>query len=308
MALEAKLGFEDSTGLEEDFVVPPEMEPMLVDILPRGYLSHAQASTLLQCGYKYFLMYIERVHMATVARMFQGSSVHKGVEHVLKVKMQTGRLPSIKEALDAYSTAFEDEKGTVEDWEGAEPGAVKDLGAKLSKIYFEEVAPKAAPIAVEKTFSTIIKSRDGKMHLPVLGRIDSIQVMIDNPERAYDPEAASNMPRHMQRIHDLKVVTNKWAEGKLANSLQFATYAAVEGIPNVQADLLVKGQAKIPRPRYEEQSTVITPNDANHAIGVLQDVATSISLGHWSKTDPGNWWCSKKWCGVWHECRGKNQH
>lgn len=303
-----KLGFEDQSGLEEDFEVPPDIKPMLVDILPKGYLSHAQASTLLQCGWKYKLMYIDQVPFKRSARLFQGSSVHTGVEHLLTVKMQTGKLPKVKDALDAFSTAFDAEQNTVEDWEGEDPGKVKDLGAKLTKIYFEEVAPKAAPIAVEKTFSTVIKSRDGKMHLPVLGRIDSIQVMLDHPEREYDPEQASNMPKHMQRIHDLKVVTNKWSEGKVLNSLQFASYAAVEGIPNVQADQLVKGRAKVPRPRYEVQSAVMTPAAGNHAISVLQDVATTIAIGHFPKTDPGNWWCSKQWCSAWHECRGKNQH
>jgi hypothetical protein len=301
-----RLGFEDQLGVDEDFVMPPDVEPAISDMLPKGYLSISQTTQLLQCAWRYFLTTIMMVATKKPARLFRGTCIHYGVEHLLTLKMQTGRLPKVDEALDAFSTAFEKEKETVEDWEGQQPGQIKDLGSQLTKMYFAEVAPTATPIAVEKSFCTVIKSADGKVRLPIVGRIDSVQVMLDDPKR-YDPEQAANLPKHMRRIHDLKVVTNKFPEGKVANSLQFMTYAAAEGIPTVQADQLVIGRAKVPRPRYEAQSAVITSANANHAVSVLTDAATMIAKGHFPKTDPGNWWCSKKWCPVWHECRGKGE-
>lgn len=297
------LGIDGEFPDDENLQLPDDVDP--TDLLPRGYLSIGQSGAFLKCPYRYFLQYIEGRPTKKAARMFQGTSVHYGAEHVLTVKMQTGKLPKYQDALDAFSTGFEAEKDTVEDWEGDDPGKVKDLGAKLMGVFYKEVAPQIAPLAVEKQFCKVVKSRDSKVHLPVLGRIDTIDALLDRPEE-FDPSAAAHLPSHLRRIRDLKIVTNKFPEGKVINSLQFVAYAAVEGIPNVRADQLVKGRAQVPRPRYEQQDAVITSVETNHAFEVLQGVATSISLGHFPKTDPGNWWCSEKWCGVWQHCRGKN--
>lgn len=307
-----------TTGLEEiDEIldpavdVPAEMEPELIDFLPRGYLSPSQATTFLKCPHLWELQYIQRKPRKTSARMFQGIFVHSGVEAVLKERLATGTLPPLEMATDTFSDAFENGKKHIEDWEGDDEGAVKDTGIKCTKAYYDEAAPDATPVMVEKTVTTVIKSSDGKVRLPILGRLDSEQVQVHTEQEYQDIRAKIASGGKLEdvkkplRINDLKVVTDKWSESDLANDLQFTIYAGIEHIPDVQVDQVVKGRAKIPRPRYEVLTGVVAPKQVEHVRDVLEGVGRSIALGHFPKTDPSNWWCSSKWCSMWSHCRGK---
>lgn len=321
-----------TTGMEEieaildpGIEVPPEMEPELVDMLPRGYLSPSQVTMFLKCPKSWELSYVEGKPKRTVARMFQGIFVHGGVETVLKGRLETGTLPPLEAATEAFSDAFEKSKGLIEDWEDEDEGAVKDTGVKCTKAYYDEAAHDATPITVEKTFTAVIRSADGKVKLPILGRLDSEQVQTHTEQEYQDirsklatlakpiegktpagftKEALAIIKKPL-RIHDLKVVTDKWSPGDLDNDLQFALYAGAEHIPDVQVDQVVKGRAKVPRPRYEKLTGVITGKQVEHVQKVVEGVARSIAMGNFPMTDPGNWWCSEKWCSMWRHCRGK---
>jgi hypothetical protein len=242
--------------------------------------------------------------------MFQGVFVHSSVEAVLKSRLESGILPGQELATDTFSDAFDKSKQLIEDWENEDEGSVKDTGIKCTKAYYTSAAPSATPIAVEKTMSTVIKLNDGKIRLPIFGRLDSIQVQTQTEQEYQDvrqtlasnPDALINKPK---RINDLKVVTDKWSPADLDNDLQFALYAGAEHIPDVQVDQVVKGRAKVPKPRYEKLEGVITPKMVKHAVAVAEGVAKSIALGHFPMTDPSNWWCSENWCSMWRHCRGK---
>jgi hypothetical protein len=306
-----------TTGLEEvesiidpEIAIPAEIEPELVDILPRGYLSPSQVTMFLKCPHSWELAYVQGKPRKTVARMFQGIFVHEATEVVLKDRLSSGTLPPVERATDAFSDAFENGKKYIEDWEGEDEGSAKDTGIKCTRAYYDEAAPDATPVAVEKTFTAVIRSTDGKVKLPILGKIDSEQVQA-HTETEYqeirsaliaNPTAKIKKPL---RIHDLKVTTDKWSESDLANDLQFTLYAGAEHIPDVQVDQVVKGRAKVPRPRYEKLTGVITNHQVQHVHAVAEGVARSIALGNFPMTDPSNWWCGEKWCSMWAHCRGK---
>lgn len=319
----AKPGFEEIEGILDPLVpIPAEVEPELNEILPRGYLSVSQITTLLKCPYQWYLKYVEDKPQRTSARPFQGIQVHRAVEHALRHKLRTGEPLPMQDAFDVFATAFEEQKPLIQDWEDQDPGLVKDTGIECVKHYCREAEPKATPVAVEKTFNILLTTPDGKAKLPVLGRIDNIQVQA-HTEKEYqdirekvaaelppvgqedkDSEKLPNVKKPL-RVHDLKVVTDKWSEADLENDIQFAMYAGVTHIPDVQVDQLVKGRAKVPRPRYEQLVGVMTNKQAQHALKVAEGVAKTIALGHFPLTDPGAWWCSQKWCSMWEHCRGK---
>lgn len=313
--------------LDPSIDVPAEVEPELVDMLPRGYLSPSQVTMFIKCPHSWELAYVHGKPRKTVARMFQGIFVHNATEAVLKERLTSGKLPSLEMATDAFSDAFDKSKNLIEDWEEEEEGAVKDTGVKCTRAYYDEAAPDATPVSVEKTFTAVIRSADGKVKLPILGRIDSEQVQAHTeteyqeiraklmalappvedtlkPAAGFSKEAMAAITKPL-RIHDLKVVTDKWSEDDLKNDLQFTLYAGAEHIPDVQVDQVVKGRAKVPRPRYEKLTGVITNKQVEHVHKVVEGVARSIALGNFPMTDPGNWWCSEKWCSMWRHCRGK---
>lgn len=301
-------GMEDIDELLDPVIeFPANVEPQFVDLLPRGYLSVSQAATFIKCPRQWELLYVQQKPRRTVARALQGVFVHQAAEAVLKQILETGQLPPLALATDTAADAFEQNKALIDDWEDTQPGAVKDTGVECAKIFHQNACPTATPVAVETTFHVVITSEDGKVRLPVLGRIDSKQVQAHTNteyQQIREDLAAGRPLRKPLRIHDVKVSADKKNESDIDNSLQFATYAHVEGIPDVQIDNLVKGRAKIPRPRYEKVTGVITPRQARHALRVLEGAARSISLGHFPPTDPDNWWCSEKWCPVWGHCRG----
>ncbi len=309
--------------LDPSIPIPDEVAPSMTDILPRGYLSVSQAVLVLKCAHAWELRYVDGKMPRTNARPFQGIVVHRAAESSLRGKLLYGEVPRLDEVTDLFSTEFDKVKPLIEDWEGEDPDRVKDTGVTCTKIFHQEVATKAMPVMVEKTFHTTIRTSDGKVRLPVLGRIDSIQVQALNEKEYQDnirPRAAESVLRQEKagvkmpvlesvsskplRIHDLKVVTDKWSESDLDNDLQFGLYSGVEHIPDVQVDQIVKGRAKVPRPRYEQLSGVMTPKAVQHSVRVLEGVAKTIGLGHFPMTDPSNWWCSEKFCSMWHHCRG----
>ena len=326
-------GMDEVESLLDPPIEVPDFEPELVDILPRGYLSVSQMTTFLKCPYQWYLRYVQGISTKTSGRMMQGIQVHQAVEAMMNEKVMTGKQLPLDVATDVFVDAFEKQKPMVADWEEQDPNTFKDTGVQCTKVFWQEAAPTAMPVLVEKAFHTTIATPDGKTKLPVLGRIDSIQVQAIN-EKEYNDirESVVGQTRaHAQlvktakdqgkkpepfklagvkkplRIHDLKVVTDKWSEADLTNDMQFAIYAGVEHIPDVQVDQLVKGRAKVPRPRYETLTGVMDPGFISHVVDVAADVAKSITTAHFPKCDPSAWHCSEKWCGVWHACRGKKQ-
>ncbi len=315
-------GMDEIDDLFDPIAVPEDMEPGMTDILPRGYLSVSQVKMFLKCPLSWKLRYIDGLAMGTPARLFQGVKVHKAVEAVLEAKLRTGVLPPLELATDTFVTEFDQDKQRVDDWEGATEGSVKDTGITCTKVYYQEAAAQATPVAVEKTFATVITTADGKIRLPVLGRIDSVQVQTGTEQeyqdireqvvaesQKYEDETATEMPKVSKplRLHDLKVVTDKWGEGDIKNDLQFMLYAGAEHVPDIQVDQLVKGRAKVPRPRYEALAEVLTNAEVQHGVAVIEGVARSIATAHFPPTDPSNWWCSEKWCSMWRHCRGKQK-
>lgn len=292
-----------SKGLEE--LLDPPIDNIsddleMVDYLPRGYLSVSQATTFLKCPHQWYLRYVEGKASKPNARMFEGINVHRAVEEVLSFKATAGKLPPLQLALDTFSDAFEETKPLIEDWEDSTPGRSKDSGILITRTHYQDVAPAATPIYVEKSFHIVV----GDNKLPLFGKIDSIQLKVNNPEE-FDPAAGKTASNLDKRIHDLKVTSDKWGKDDIKNDLQMAIYAYAEGIPDVTVDQLVKGRGKTPRPRYERAADIITSRDAAHAIDVMSGVAKQIGAGIFPKTDPSNWWCGEKWCSMWYNCRGK---
>lgn len=234
----------------------------------------------------------------------------------MNARLITGDIPPADLATDTFSDAFEEQKGLIDDWEGQEKSSVKDIGIKCANEYHLEALPKATPICVEKEFHRTVTTADGKVNIPILGRIDNIQVQ-SHGEDEYQAIRASvlsqpkttALPKVKKplRIHDLKVTTDKWSDADLKNDLQFAIYAGAENVPDVQVDQLVKGRAKVQKPRYEVITSVMQPRDVEHAFEVAEGVGRGIAKGVFVKTDPSNWWCTAQWCSMWSNCRGKTK-
>ena len=62
-------------------------------------------------------------------------------------------VPALEEMRSRVSDAFESGKDQVQDWEGEQPGSIKDLALKLYDKYHTENLPKLRPVAAEEGFA-----------------------------------------------------------------------------------------------------------------------------------------------------------
>ncbi len=122
------------------------LEPSFGDMLPRGYISVSQATTLIHCPKQWKLRYIDGKAGKWSYRPFEGQNVHRAAEAVGKFKMDTGKMPKVELATDAFSTAFEASKTGVEDWEGIDQGVAKDRGIVLSEIFYASSSTSIRPM------------------------------------------------------------------------------------------------------------------------------------------------------------------
>jgi hypothetical protein len=304
-----------NTGIEElDAVLDPEMEipedfePDLVDFLPRGYLSISQATRFLKCPRQWALIYVEGKPQRTSIRMFNGIFTHAAAEKVLTKRMETGEVPPLSLATDEFSDVFEKNKALIVDWEGQDPGQAKDTGIRCTTTFHQKVAPTSTPIAVEREFRITVKTADSKVRLPIMGRIDSVQAQVlsdDDYQRIRENLNRGKEVKVLQRLHDLKVSTDRWSKSDIESDLQFAVYAHAEQTPDVRVDNISTGRGKVPNPKFEPIDALISRKQTEHSLEVLKGVAQGIASGVFPMTDPSNWHCSEKWCSVWRFCRGK---
>lgn len=123
------------------------------------HLSITSLKMHLRCNLQFMYRYIKGLKIPPVGAIVLGKSVHKGLEENFKHKKQTRIDLPINKVLDFYSAYFEQTKHEEEiDWEGENPGKLKDEGVGLIKLYHQEVAPDIQPISVEEEFELGFKN------------------------------------------------------------------------------------------------------------------------------------------------------
>ena len=117
------------------------------------HLSTTSLKMYLRCPLQFMFRYVKGLKIPPVGAIVLGKSVHRGLEENYKHKQQTKKDLSLPKVLEAYSAFFDQEKQQQEiDWEGENPGKLKDEGTGLIKVYHKEIAPPIQPLAVEEEF------------------------------------------------------------------------------------------------------------------------------------------------------------
>lgn len=269
------------------------------DKLPQGYISISQTEQYLKCGEAYRQRYVLGKSTPSNNFIIQGRGVHHAAEQVNLSLIHKKVALSEDEAIQFYLDHHDKELNTgqelelvdVESW-----GIVKDQGVSLIKTYrvgalghvMDGVTGLALaplkPIAAEKVLRTVLKPRDSDP-VPFVGVVDIVEE---------------------DSIRDIKVKNKKAPQNEADNSIQLTIYAHILGKPAVSLEQLVKASKTKPT-RYIRSCAVRTSNDAIHAVEIIGDVAVNIAEGRFPRTHPANWWCTKKWCKCWDECRGRTR-
>ena len=292
------LGLDETEDFHDADTVPEDDPGKSKYTLPTEYLSWSQINLWMTCGERYRHQYVLGATRESSSNLEHCKLIHKVVEEMNREKMVTGTIMEREHMHDRVAEVRDRYTHEVEVWDPKVPdlATFDETAHELLDLYYDERLPHTRPKAVELRFGVHL---DGD--LPFMGFADLLEWgPVNEPHELVDPEAplvitASDV------ISDLKCTGKKYGPQRVENSMQLTLYAKALGVENVAFDLLVQKK----KSEFVRQESFRGPAEQAHAIEVAKGVASMISEGKFPKTDPESWACSKKWCPVWNQCRGK---
>lgn len=143
--------------------------------LPKGYISYSQINMYKRCPMQYKFRYIDGLKMKPKSSRILGTAVHSGLEEGFREKLNNGgsdiRIKNLMKE-KTVNTIEELLKSEQEiDWnEDDNPNRLKDDGAKMVSVYYDEKGKKIKPVEVEKEFEIKFQNVDWTLK----GKIDII--------------------------------------------------------------------------------------------------------------------------------------
>jgi hypothetical protein len=247
-------------------------------------------STLSKCGLQAQYRYVDGIKSPPGVAMIVGTAVHKSAHADLSAKLSTGALlqdAEIKQAAsDAFDATWAGEEPMLDDDEkelGADltKGHAKDTAVALSALHHRELAPRLAPIAVER-----------KMRLVLDGVPFDIEGTIDVEEA--------------DTVRDLKTASKSPSDDAAVGMPQLEIYSmlrtTIDKTPtkNTALDFLVKNKA----PKVVSV-TAPAPKSFTPILRRVEMAAKVFETGAFYPVDPSGpsaWVCSKRFCGYFDMC------
>lgn len=267
----------------------------------KPHVSFSEIQMFTRCQYQWYYRYALGKKRAPAVAMIVGTSVHTSAEANLMAKLQRGELLTCDEAMalarDTLTIKWEEEEPTLDEEDaGRDPKAVKgeaiDKAVRLAKLHAVELAPQIEPTAVEQKF-----------RIEVADAPHDIVGTIDVKERVKLSPKAPPLPNSIG-IRDLKTTGKSPSADDAERDLQLSVYAlaivASDGrVPDVlRKDFLVNNKT----PKLVVLETKRDAADLTNLMERIRVAIRAMQSGIYIPTDPGNWWCSDKWCGYYDEC------
>jgi CRISPR/Cas system-associated exonuclease Cas4 (RecB family) len=245
------------------------------------HLSYSMVNMLSRCPRQFWYCYILKLRIPPGAAMVFGTSYHSTAEENFTYKLNTGNDFSAEMAKAVFSDTWDNKVDEVEwGYEEDRPGELKDIGVGLVGKYVTEFAPKRFPVAVEKEFEINIP----EVERPFRGKIDFI--------------GQDNF------LLEHKTANKSWPESRLENTDQVQAYYLAymnltgEWPTGFGFDIAVKTK----KPKIQDLYTSRTSWQVEEYVGRLKTAEALISADVYPKTDPTNWFCSRRWCGYYGNC------
>lgn len=242
-------------------------------------MSFSRISLLLKCPRQFEFRYLKDIPVPRPGALFLGGTAHHTLSENSRFKIDSREDMPLERFLEVFSDAwekqsyFEDETPGEIDWQGENPGYVKDVGVEILRCYHRELAPKVMPLAVELPLE---KTLDNVL---LRGRIDLIK--------------DSGTPV------DLKTAKRRRSQDELDRDLQPTIYTLLLGGPSpFEFHLLLKTKV----PGVEVSLTRRTQEDIDWFLReLLPRAAAQIEAGIFPP-NPTGWWCGKDWCSFYDIC------
>jgi len=243
----------------------------------RPHLSHTQLNMWLRCPRQYEFRYWKGLKIPPAGAMIQGSCYHEALARNFTHKLDTHEDMPVPDILDYFSDTWAAKLASEPevDWEGDDPGRLKDEGVRLTKMYREQKAPEVQPFLVEEKLVLPLDGQD----LDFVGIVDL--VCLD--DLVVDHKTVARTPTQADVDQDIQATAYAFL---LQRDIDFAIHAAV----------------KNKTPKLAEIRTRRTQADIAWWLDMVQGVWRQMQTGI-APPNPCGWHCSPAGCGYWRLCR-----
>lgn len=243
------------------------------------HVSHSQVSMWKRCPRQWEYRYVYGLKEPPSGALVMGSCYHTTLEEQFRQKITSGFDLDFDICYDIFDTAWSIRLQEEEiDWEGKDPGALKDQGLNLVGTYLEEAAPKVQPLEVERTYERPVANIRFVMRLDIL---DINRVIIDHKtsSRSYTQE-------DIDRDQQASAVAFA-----MDRPIVFYNHVAVKTkVPKIQLIKTHRTRADI---EWYQRS-------AEQVVALMKTgIAPPVEDG-WD-----NRHCNPRYCGYWQRCRGE---
>jgi len=253
-----------------------------------------------RCPYQVYLRYVKNIIIPPGVAARKGSSVHSGIEHNYRHKIEKGEPASIDEVQDAtrdkFTTLIKDEGVWFNKKDIPQKNEIlnESLNESLcsSTFHHTHIAPSEKEIALveERLYA------DVGVGMPISGK----------PDVAVD-----------RSLKDIKTSKKRWPKGRENEEIQVSIYRILlreNGFGDLPADFVIlsnmKNGPKDENTLWDNELKVCgeirkgndTPEYEQSVLLRIKIVSKLIKQGDFPPSYPGSWWCSPSWCGWFGMC------
>lgn len=252
----------------------------------KKFLSATQISMFLRCPRQYEFRYIEKRKRPPSGAMVQSKVWHRAVEQNYLQKIESGQDLPLPDMQQFYAAEYDDALKAEEiDFEGRDPGKLKDQGIDITSAHHKFIAPKVRPRLVEEKF---IISLGEEFPFDLLGFWD----LVDEAGTVVDNKAYKRSPSQEDADRDIQLglysLGYRVSQGKLEKGLRL--------------DAIIKNKT----PKAVQIHTARTNADCQFLLGLIEQIAKAITSGVFYP-NPTGWNCCPRFCGYWPLCAGKGK-
>lgn len=170
-----------------------------------GHLSPAAIAEFYACPEKFRRKRLLGEREPSSPNLLVGNAVHSSVEHIYRVKIETGELPPLDEAADAAAEGWEaaveqaKERDGIE-WGDTKPAVAKDQSVSLASAYRKcRTTEETLPLAVEESGEVEMAG----VPVPVRFRVDIRTADSILDVKTVSPSTSMKAPRPDDRLKAL---------------------------------------------------------------------------------------------------------
>lgn len=252
--------------------VPAPSAPAVKNETLGNLLSPSQANQFLNCSARWWFRYGAGLPDPKSGSLVRGTAVHKCIEHYFKLQL-SGAAPGLADLAEFYEDAWE---AGAADAQFSQADNIEDLkksGARLLRLYLDEVAPQIHPVQLEQKVTGEIGG------VRVQGYIDQV----DATGRILDVKTAEKSPSGIGSDY----------------AFQLATYRQI--LPGASGKARLDTLVNNKTPKLVTIEYEVSVRDQLMTVALYPRVREGIREGLYFPNRNSNL-CSRKYCNFCDAC------